>query len=187
MAMAPALRKFALTAHVVASVGWIGSVAVYFALTITGLASHDALLVRSVDTVTGPTGWFVILPLCLASLATGAVSSLGTSWGLFRHYWVVFKLVINVLCTLFLLMHMGPIDRISRVALAPTWSAGALEGLRGDLAFKSGAALVVLLVATALAVYKPRGMTRYGQRRQLAQRNPTPDPEAVVPLARTVR
>jgi hypothetical protein len=31
-------------------------------------------------------------------------------------------------------------------------------------------ALVLLLVATVLAVFKPRGMTRYGQRRQREQR-----------------
>jgi hypothetical protein len=31
-------------------------------------------------------------------------------------------------------------------------------------------ALLVLLVATALAVYKPRGMTRYGRRRQQEER-----------------
>jgi len=30
----------------------------------------------------------------------------------------------------------------------------------------AAAALLLLLVATVLAVYKPRGMTRYGQRKQ---------------------
>ncbi len=78
--------------------------------------------------------------------------------------------VINVLSTLFLLMHMGPIGRISRAAVGPTWSGSVLEGLRADLAVKSGAALVVLVVATALAVYKPQGRTPYGQRRRHEQR-----------------
>ena len=31
-------------------------------------------------------GWFVIVPLSLASLLTGLVQALGTTWGLFRHY-----------------------------------------------------------------------------------------------------
>ena len=30
----------------------------------------------------------------------------------------------------------------------------------------AGAALLLLLVAVTLSVYKPRGMTRYGQRKQ---------------------
>ena len=34
----------------------------------------------------------------------------------------------------------------------------------------AAAALLVLLVATTLSVYKPRGMTRYGRRKQLEQR-----------------
>jgi hypothetical protein len=32
------------------------------------------------------------------------------------------------------------------------------------------AALLLLLVATTLAIYKPRGMTQYGQRRQQQRR-----------------
>jgi hypothetical protein len=50
--------------------------------------------------------WFVLVPLSLASLLTGLVQSLGTPWGLFRHYWVLFKLLINVLATIVLLMYM---------------------------------------------------------------------------------
>jgi hypothetical protein len=34
----------------------------------------------------------------------------------------------------------------------------------------AGAALVLLLVATTLSVYKPRGLTRYGWRKQREQR-----------------
>jgi hypothetical protein len=34
----------------------------------------------------------------------------------------------------------------------------------------AGGALLLLLVATTLAVYKPRGMTRYGQRKQHERR-----------------
>ena len=46
------------------------------------------------------------MPLCFASLFSGLVQSLGTEWGLFRHYWVLFKLLINVLPTALLLLHM---------------------------------------------------------------------------------
>ena len=41
--------------------------------------------------------------------------------------------------------------------------AGAdLGGLRGQLMLYAGAALLVLLTATGLSMYKPRGRTRYG-------------------------
>ena len=174
MLLAPSVRKLALTVHVLSSVGWIGAVAVYFVLTLVGLTTSEDQLARATDAALGSTGWFVILPLCLASLLTGLVSSLGTAWGLFRHYWVVIKLVINVLCTAALLLHLGPTSRLSQAALAPIWSNSTSAGLRGDLATKAAAAIVVLLVATVLAIYKPRGLTPYGQRKQSALRKQTP-------------
>ncbi|WP_344438926.1 hypothetical protein [Kitasatospora nipponensis] len=164
--MTPRVRKLALTAHVTVSVGWVGAVAVFLALAVAGLTSTDAQLVRSAYLVMGLVGWFVIVPLCFASLGTGVVSSLGTSWGLVRYYWVAIKLVITVLSTLVLLVHMGPIGSIARAAAGATWSGGELHGLRVQLVVEAGVALLALLVATALSVYKPPGRTRYGQRWQ---------------------
>lgn len=43
----PPLRKFALTAHVISSVGWLGAVAAFLALAVAGLAGRDARLVRA--------------------------------------------------------------------------------------------------------------------------------------------
>ena len=47
MTMTPRLRKFALTAHVTSSVGWLGAVAVSLAIAVAGLTSHDAQVVRA--------------------------------------------------------------------------------------------------------------------------------------------
>ena len=46
-------------------------------------------MVRAAYLVTALIGWLVIVPLSFAVLVTGLVQSLGTEWGLFRHYWVV--------------------------------------------------------------------------------------------------
>ncbi|MDQ3136718.1 MAG: hypothetical protein M3Q93_03925, partial [Gemmatimonadota bacterium] len=69
-----------------------------------------------------------------------------------------------------LLLHMQPIGHLARVVAETTLSSGELGGLRIQLVANAGAALLVLLVATALSVYKPRGMTRYGRRKQDEQR-----------------
>ena len=112
------------------------------------------------------TAWFVLVPLALASLVTGVVQSLGTTWGLFRHYWVLFKLLINVFATFILLMYTETLDSLAAVA-AETTASGDLATLRSlSPALHAGAALLLLLVATVLAVYKPRGLTPYGQRKQ---------------------
>ncbi len=85
MTLAPRLRKAALTAHVACSVGWLGAVVVFLGLAVVGLTSHDPQTVRGAYLVMEPAAWFVLLPLAFASLVTGLVQSLGTTWGLFRH------------------------------------------------------------------------------------------------------
>ena len=171
MTLTPVLRKFALTAHVTSSVGWFGAVACCLALSVVGLTSQDPQTVRAVYLVMEPTAWLVLVPLSLASLLTGLVMSLGTKWGLFRHYWVVFKLLINVFASIVLLMYMQTLDYLAGIALETTLSSGDLYGLRSPSpALHAGLAMLLLLVATVLAVYKPRGMTRYGRRKQQEQR-----------------
>jgi hypothetical protein len=164
MPMTLRLRKLALVAHVTSSVGWLGAVAAFLALAVAGLTSQDPQLVRAVYLAMELTGWFVVVPLGLASLPTGLVMSLGTEWGLFRHYWVVAKLLITVVATVLLLVHMQPVGHLARVVAERTLAQGELAGLRVQLLADAGAALLALLAATALSVYKPRGMTRYGRR-----------------------
>ena len=164
--MGPGLRRFALTAHVVSSVGWLGAVASFLALAIIGVTSHDAETVRAVYLAAEPITWFVLVPLAFASLLTGLAQSLGTTWGLFRHYWVVFKLVINVFATVVLLLYTQTVGFLADVAARQSGDLGALRS--GMFVLHSGTALVLLLVATVLGIYKPRGMTPYGQRRAVA-------------------
>ncbi len=168
--MTPRLRKVALTAHVTFSVGWLGAVATFLALAIAGLTSQDAQMVRAAYLAMALTGWFVIVPLSLASLLSGLVQSLGTVWGLFRHYWVLIKLLMTVLASIVLLAHMRPISYMAALAAERVLSGDELRGLRIQLVADAGAALLVLLVATTLSVYKPRGVTRYGRRKQHEQR-----------------
>ena len=111
--MTPGVRKFALTTHVTSSVGWLGAIAAFLALALGGLASSDAQMVRAAYLAMEFITWFVIVPLCVASLITGLVQSLGTAWGLFRHYWVVAKLGLTVVATAILLVHTQPIGRAS--------------------------------------------------------------------------
>lgn len=128
-----------------------------------GLTATDTLMVRAAYLAMALTGWWVIVPLCLASLVTGLVQGLGTPWGLFRHYWVLIKLLMTVLATVVLLVHMQPIDYMADVAGAAPVSGAARRRVGVQLVVDAGAALLVLLVATTLSVYKPRGLTRFGR------------------------
>lgn len=161
--MKPGTRKLALTAHVLSSVGWLGAVACFLALAVVGLTTRDAGLARAAYLAMEPTTWFVIVPLSVASLVTGVIQGLGTRWGLFRHYWVVVKLVLTALATVVLLVHTNPIGRVA--SAAATSSLGAdLDGLRVQLLVDAVAAVAVLIAATALSVYKPQGVTAIASR-----------------------
>jgi hypothetical protein len=165
--MKPRLRKFALSVHLTFSVGWIGAVVAYLALGVAAVSSEEVQTVRAAWTAMELTGWYVILPLALASLLTGLVMALGTKWGLFRHYWVSISFALTVFATVVLLLHMRTVSSMAKVAQQ---AEGAdLEVLGGDL-FHPGVGLVVLLVVQVLNLYKPRGMTRYGWRKQQEQR-----------------
>lgn len=171
MILAPSLRKFALTAHVTFSVGWLGAVATYLGLAIAALVSDSGPMVRAAYLAMELVIKFIILPFSLASLLTGLVSSLGTTWGLFRHYWVVFKLVLNIFANIILFLYMQSISYYAGVAAGMDLSEADLAVLRDPThVLHSGGALVVLLVATVLGVYKPRGITPYGRRKQHEER-----------------
>ncbi|MFF7390765.1 hypothetical protein ACFZAE_20290 [Streptomyces scabiei] len=134
------------------------------------VTGEDSQQVRGVYLAMEVTGWYVIVPLAFASLLTGLVQSLGTTWGLFRHYWVSAKLVLTVLATFLLVLHMQVADQVADAAARTSLSASDLGGMRTQLVFDAAAAVVVLLTNTALSVYKPRGITRHGWRVQQAQR-----------------
>ena len=161
--MGPRLRKFALTAHVASSVGWLGAVVAFLGLTVVGLTSDDPETVRGAYLVMEPAARFVLVPLAFASFATGLVQSLATPWGLFRHYWVVFKLVINVVSTVVLLTYMETFSFMAGVAADPRADLATVRN--PSPALHAGGALVLLVVATTLAVYKPRGTTPFARRR----------------------
>lgn len=167
MSMPPGLRKFVLAIHLTFSTGWIGAVVAYLALGVAAVNGQDAQTVRAAWIAMELTGWFAIVPLALASLLTGIVMALGTKWGLFRHYWVLISLVLTILATVVLLVHMPTVSALADVAQEA--EGAGLRALGGDL-LHPGLGLVVLLLIQVLNVYKPAGMTRYGQRKQNEQR-----------------
>src|SRR2546426_2499354 len=169
MIMTPGLRKLALTAHVISSVGWLGAVAGFLALAVAGMTSQDVLMVRVAYLAMELTTRFVIVPFAFAGLVTGVVSSLFTRWGLLRYYWVLLKLVITILATLILLVHTQPIELLAGVAAKTAVFSAYLQSRQLLMVVASSATLVVLIVLTALSVYKPRGMTRYGWCKQQEQ------------------
>ena len=169
MTMSPGLRRFALTAHITLSVGWIGAVAAYIALDVAAATSEGAQTLRAAYLGMEVIARYVIVPLTFASLVTGLVMSVGTTWGLFRHYWVLISLLLTVVATVVLLVEAQTISYFADRAADPTTSSDDLRALGNTLVHSVGGT-VVLLVILVLNVYKPQGMTPYGWRKQREER-----------------
>lgn len=160
MIMNASLRKFALAVHVTTSVGSVGAVAAFLALAIAGLEGRGAYLAMQL------TAWYVIVPLVFAALVTGLIQSLGTTWGLFRHWWILVKLAVTLIVATVLLLQLRLIDYLAAESMAPMLSTMELRALAMSPVVHATGGLIVLLVPVALSLYKPKGMTRYGWRRR---------------------
>jgi hypothetical protein len=160
-ALTPRLRKFTLTAHIACSVGWLGAVIAYLALVIAWFSSHDPQMVWAAALSMDLIGWYVLIPCSLATLLTGLIQSMGTRWGLFRHYWILTKFVLTIGAATVLLLH---VPAISRMAAMAATAADPAAVRHPTFIVHAAAGLAVLLTITTLSVYKPWGRTPFGQR-----------------------
>lgn len=151
-----------LLLHVISSLGFLGAVAGFLAMAIVGITTTDELVARGIYVGMAIVTWEVIVPLATAALLIGVVQALLTPWGLFRHYWVVIKLILTLLAYAVLLVRTATVNELAAAA-----QAGALAQVgqgKVTLLVHSAGGLVVLLIITVLSIYKPRGLTGFGVR-----------------------
>ena len=166
-ALSPRVRKLTLALHLGCSVGWLGAAMSYLVLGVVTGRSSNGETIRAGWIAMELTGWYVIVPLAVGSLVTGCVMGLGTRWGLFRHYWVAISLALTLLATIVLVLHMPTVSAQADRARQAT--AAELGELGGD-ALHPAVGLGVLAFILVVNVFKPRGMTRYGQRKHYEER-----------------
>jgi hypothetical protein len=149
--LTPRWRKALLTVHIVTSVGWLGISAVLVTLGAAGAAGADPEVVYP---AIGLIGTVLLTPLVVAAWVFGVLSSLLTPWRVFKHWWVVVKLVATTILTVLVLFLLGPTLR-----LAATGAALAPEAHEQLLAAPI-VQTVALIVITVLSTYKPWGRLR---------------------------
>ena len=138
-----------------------GAVLAYLALDITAVTSQNVQTVRGAYVAMDVIVLYAIVPLALASVLIGTVNALGTPWGLFRHYWVLVKLLLTVFAAAILLIEAQTVSHLAQAAA----SSADPRALPGTLLHSVGG-LAVLLLTVVLSVFKPPGVTRYGWRKQ---------------------
>ena len=156
--LTPPLYKLLLTAHIVASVGWLGIAAAKLAL---GLRAA-----RSVDPTLSQALWIsisvidrVFPPAAILTLITGIVLGLVTKWGIVQYTWVLVKLVLTIAVPMTAV-------RLGERFLIDAQAGPSPSALLGLVAIH----IVMLGAATVLSIYKPWGKSWFGRR---AARNAT--------------
>jgi hypothetical protein len=161
MTFTPRSRKALLAAHVASSVGWFGAVLAYLVLDLAATFGQNIANVRAGFTAMALILLYGIVPLALATVLIAVLLALGTAWGLYRHYWVLIKLLLTLFATTILLLETRAINTMAIIA-----GTGAdPRELPGSLPHSIGGALVLLTILI-LAIYKPIGLTRHGWRKQ---------------------
>jgi predicted signal transduction protein with EAL and GGDEF domain len=150
------MRKALATLHIVSSVSLIGQELVMVVLALVAIRSTDPALVHDVYTLLGVLVPSMGIPLFLVALASGVALSLRTRWGLFRHYWVIAKLVLTLATAIIGALWVSAWAEQLAVDPRPGLQLAHLGGVLTQLG--------ALTVATALSVYKPRGQRRVRSR-----------------------
>lgn len=154
----PPVRKTITVVHVVASVALLGEVWGLVLLNLTATLTEDATLAHAAYRLMSVLVFGGGIPLSLTALATGIALATGSPWGLARHYWVLAKLVLLIAVILAGMLLFTP------EAMADATAGGAAPaGRRWEQVAVVSCQLAMLLTATALSVFKPRG--RVGRRR----------------------
>ena len=152
MRLVPRWRKAVLTVHVVTAVGWLGVDLTLLALGVGGLTGADPEVVYPAQSLVGR---MLFAPLSVLVWLVGVVNAVGTPWGLFRHRWVLVKLLLTT----------AMLGLVLFLLLPALTEAGDLAG---DLPRRDRVTMVVapsvssslLVFATVLSTYKPWGRVR---------------------------
>ena len=158
--LSPRARKLLLLVHIAAAGAWLGLDVVLGILVITALVSGDP---TGAGAAAASIATFATWPLAVVGLVTlvsGVLLGLGTTFGLVRYWWVLVKLVINVVLVVLVMLVLTPgvtaLGEAGRDALA----TGAAPEVTSQLLFPPIVSSTAVILAMTLAVFKPWGRVR---------------------------
>lgn len=162
--MRPAVRKLMLLLHVMSAGIWLGldvamAVAIFTALN-TDDTQLAAALFQGLETIT-------VVPLLttgIVCLITGLFLGWGSKYGVVRYWWVLIKLILNLILTALVLVSLrGGVQDVgvygAQLAADPTATADL-----DSLIYPPIVSPTALTIAMILAVFKPWGRLRRTKR-----------------------
>lgn len=153
-------RKSVLLIHIMSAGAWIGIDVVMAVFVFTSILTKDdqlrALCYRALEV-------FTVWPLLttgLVCLLTGLVLGLGSKYGLVRYWWVLVKLVLNLLLTALVLLSLrGGVAELAEEGRRLEAGEPLTIGV-SDMVYPPIVSPTALVIAMVLAVFKPWGRIR---------------------------
>lgn len=159
--LSPRARKTALTAHIAVAAVWLGAVVANLFLGVSAAATADETVADAYYTSMDRLVNNLMPAVAIATLATGLLLALATRWGLFRHWWIIAKLLLAVTTVA---VGVGIIDQAISDTIRTRTEAGT-TGFSDALLPATVATPLLLLSATTIAITKPWGRTGSARRR----------------------
>ena len=157
--MTPRTRKLNLVLHVIAAMTWLGLDVGVLALTLTGLTTRDDTTLRAAYVAMRLLADLALIPAALLAVVTGVVLSLGTHWGITRHWWVLVKTVLSLTALTLTVFLLRPgLYEAAHAALGTPADHGSARMLAPPLV-----SLTMYTTMTVLSYFKPWGRTPWAR------------------------
>ncbi|WP_410663302.1 hypothetical protein [Amycolatopsis sp. lyj-84] len=159
--LSPGKRKLWVMLHVGLSVSWLGIAVAMVVLSTVGYTTESAGLRHASYELMHVFDLFIVIPTMMLSILTGLVVSLGSKWGLVKHWWVLLKLLIALAIPAVAIVESQWVQELAERTTDPAAEPGGtgLTLMICMIAFSAA-----LWTATYLSVFKPGGKTRWGAR-----------------------
>ncbi|WP_433463238.1 hypothetical protein [Spirillospora sp. CA-128828] len=153
-------RRVWLTLHVGISVGWLGLALAMTTLAVAGATAEDRAVRHGAYELMHVFDLAIVIPSMVMAIITGLVVSLGTPWGVIKHWWVLLKLVIALVIPVMAIVQSTWIKELQTRTADPAADPGG-TGLTLILCILLYTAL--LWTAVILSVFKPGKKTRWAR------------------------
>lgn len=169
-ALKPKTRKFVLLVHGISALGWLGLNIGNLTLELTGVFTTDPTTQHAVYRVLGLLADTLLIPISLIAFTTGVLLSVGTHWGLLRHWWIVVKFALTLIAVVLIPLSLLPgiHDLVDLVDATPADQLVERGGAAVQLITAGCVSTTMYVTNAVLSVYTPWGRTAYGKRRLAA-------------------
>ncbi|WP_448003514.1 hypothetical protein [Agromyces bauzanensis] len=153
------VRKLVLLTHIAAAGVWLGIDLVMGILVLTALGADPTGAGAAAASLAAVATWPLVV-VGVVTLVSGVLLGLGSKYGLVRYWWVLVKLVINIVLVTLVVLVLWPGMASLGVAGRTALASGDSPVVGAMLVFPPVVSSTAVVVAMTLSVFKPWSRVR---------------------------